>query len=233
MIVNNVDLVTLFGATIIEKNFGSSEIIAYIDWLDSAIDPTEEKESKFKFSQIRVVLLIEGENETEILTKMSNIKAMSKKGTLKFSDIDYFYDIALDDSSYKRINTVAYELTLSYKSAYKYLGYITETMNQMATKVIAVSGNTKTPAIVEITPSVDIIDIVINGFGSSDITINNLTANKKVIIDGENGLVTVDGINKYDDTDMWEFPSLEPGANTITVTRTTCDIAIKYKPRFI
>ena len=65
------------------------------------------------------------------------------------------------------------------------------------------------------------------------IIIINLTANKTVILDGELQKVTVDGVNKYGDTDMWDFPRLKPGANKITVSKNNCDIKIKYKPRFI
>lgn len=40
-------------------------------------------------------------------------------------------------------------------------------------------------------------------------------------------------MNKYGDTDMWDFPRLNPGTNTITVNKNNCDIKIKYKPRYI
>ena len=65
------------------------------------------------------------------------------------------------------------------------------------------------------------------------ILIKNLTANKTVILDGELQKVTVDGVNKYSDTDMWDFPRLKPGGNKITVNKNNCNIKIKYKPRFI
>ncbi|MDC4242595.1 phage tail family protein, partial [Clostridium tertium] len=100
-------------------------------------------------------------------------------------------------------------------------------------KTINVSGNLETPAILELTPSIDLIDLTINGLDEEAIILKNLKANKKLIVNGEEGTVTVDGVNKYSDTDMWGFPRLKPGANTITVSKNNVDITIKYKPRYI
>ena len=40
-------------------------------------------------------------------------------------------------------------------------------------------------------------------------------------------------VNKFGDTDMWSFPVLQPGINTIKLTESNCNINIKYKPRYI
>lgn len=232
MIVNNVDLVTTYGVTIISKDIQNSGVINYNDWLDNSLEPVKLKDEKFKFSQITVELLVEGADEDEVLTKISNILVNCKNGILKFSDIDYFYNISLTSSSNKKICTIAYQLTLSFQSSYKYLGQVIETVNRLTSKTITVAGNIETQAIVEITPSVTIIDLAITINGVS-FTINNLTASKKIIIDGEKGSVTELTINKFKDVDLWEFPKLKPGTNIITCSRNTCDINIKYKPRFI
>ena len=125
-----------------------------------------------------------------------------------------------------------------YKKKLTFLGYEfatekAETINRITSKTINVAGNQVTPAIVEITPSIALVDLTLIGLDEDPIKIKNLVASKKIIINGEDGLVTVDGINKYGDTEMWQFPSLKPGANTITVDKNSVDITIKYKPRFI
>ncbi|MFR4584880.1 phage distal tail protein, partial [Clostridium cadaveris] len=74
---------------------------------------------------------------------------------------------------------------------------------------------------------------IITGLEDGPITIKNLTAGKKVIINGEDGTVLENGINKFGDTELWEWPRLLPGSNTITVSKNSCDITIKYKPRYI
>lgn len=229
MIVNNIDLVSAYGVTIIAKDIQNSEVINFNNWLDNSLDPVKLKDEKFKFSQITVELLVEGDDEDEVLTKISNILVDCKNGILKFSDIDYFYNISLKDSSNKKICSIAYQLILSFQSSYKYLNQVIETVNRLTSKTITVAGNIETSAIVEITPSVTIIDLAII-INSETITINNLTASKKIVITDKS--VTELGINKFKDVDLWKFPRLKPGVNIITVSRNTCDITIKYQPRF-
>lgn len=77
------------------------------------------------------------------------------------------------------------------------------------------------------------IDLKINGVSEDPLAIRNLKENKTIIIDGIEGTVIQDGINKFADTDMWEFPFLVPGKNTITLSKDTCNITIKYNPRFL
>ncbi len=125
---------------------------------------------------------------------------------------------------------------------YEYGDQQTETINRAASKTINVPGNALSPCIVEITPVADIPDLTITGLGydpqkDADQPIKFTKIQKggqKVIVDGEKGLVTLEnGSNKYGDTDMWLFPRLRPGANTITVSRNNVDITLRYCPRFI
>ncbi|MCS4570161.1 hypothetical protein FZ989_05400 [Clostridium perfringens] len=100
-------------------------------------------------------------------------------------------------------------------------------------KNIKVRGNLKTPAIVEIVPSVDIIDLTINGLANDPIIIKNLHANKKIIINGKEGTVLEEGKNKFEDTDFWEFPFLNTGMNKISLSKNSCDVVVKYEPRYL
>lgn len=40
-------------------------------------------------------------------------------------------------------------------------------------------------------------------------------------------------VNKFPDTDMWEFPNLQPGANIINIDSNVCNVEIKYKPKYM
>jgi phage-related protein len=233
MIVNNIDILTKYNLILTKKDIQNGEIINCDDWLDNSIDPIQLQKQKIKYAIIKVDLFVDGADEDEVLIKISNIIQDCKEGSLKFNDSSYYYFVSLTNSSNDKIIFNAYTLHLEFKASYKYKDYVTETMNLTTAKTITVQGNTETPAIVEITPTSDLIDLVINGFGKDSITINNLVAGKKVILDGESGLVTVYEVNKYGDVDMWDFPTLQPGPNTITCSRSTANITIKYKPRWI
>ena len=40
-------------------------------------------------------------------------------------------------------------------------------------------------------------------------------------------------VNKFQDADLWAFPSLQPGANTVGISINTATVQIAYKPKFI
>ena len=125
---------------------------------------------------------------------------------------------------------------------FKYEDAVTESVGTAAGKTIDVQGDYETPCIIELTPSGAITTYTIKGAArdpvtgeAEDIVIKNLSAGKTVIIDGEACTVTEDGANKYADAEMWEFPTLLPGSNTLTFVSSSvaCDVTIKYKPRYI
>ena len=77
------------------------------------------------------------------------------------------------------------------------------------------------------------INLEITGLGEDSIVIKNLNRDEKIILDGISGSVTVNGKNKFADTDLWNFPYLSPGTNTITFSKNYFTGIIKYKPRFL
>ncbi|WP_443660454.1 phage distal tail protein [Clostridium algidicarnis] len=231
MIINNVDI-NNFKATLLSKDIQNSEIITYKDWLRNGFDPIINAQEE-RYIDIKTKLLVEGDTEEEVLVLLSTIISKSKTCTLKFDDIPFFFNCTLDNHSNSKVIKTTYELELQFKSGHKYKPQVTEPMNRILTKTINVPGNLETPCIVEVTPSVDAIDLTIVGLDDDPIIIKNLKQNKKIIINGEDGTVLQDGINKYGDTDMWDFPSLKPGSNTITLSKNTMDVNIKYKGRWI
>ncbi|MBO3420205.1 phage tail family protein [Clostridium perfringens] len=231
MLVNSVDVLKTYDAILTGRDIQACNVVTYDEWLEDSFDPRINKQ-KEGYSAITVTLLIEGKTENEILLKISNLLKLCKKGELKFKDFDFSYSVALDDHKEKLISDFLYEITLIFKSTFKISDEITININRETSKNINVEGNIKTPCIIEITPLWDTIDITISGLNDS-ITIKNLHANKKIIIDSKEGIVLEEGINKFTDTDFWEFPYLLPGVNTIKINKDTCNINVKYKNRYI
>lgn len=183
---------------------------------------------------IKVDILFIGNSRDEVLSNISRFMMLFKDEVIiNLDGYNNSFRVYLEsDSIEKKKSRRKYKLKLEF-SGYSFKNEVIETISRVTSKNINMEGTQITPAIVEITPVSDLADITIEGLADDPIIIKNLTANKKVIIDGELQKVTVDGKNKYADTDMWDFPSLKPGANTITVSRNSCDIKIKYKPRYI
>ncbi|EHR1328796.1 TPA: phage tail family protein [Clostridium perfringens] len=231
MIANGIDILKTYDAILTGRDIQACNIVTFDEWLDDSFDPRVNKQ-KEGYSAITVKLLVEGANEDDVLLKTSNIINICKKGELKFSDFNFSYNISLEKHQEKLISEILYELTLNFKSTFKLSDEITINMNRETSKNINVEGNIKTPCIIEITPLLDTIDITISGL-NDDIVIKNLKVNKKIIINSLEGTVLEDGINKFADTDFWEFPYLLPGVNTIKINKDTCNINVKYKNRYI
>lgn len=230
MLINNIDIAN-FKAVLLSKDIQTSEILTYDDWLRNSLDPLYVGK-KERYKPIKLRLYIEDVNDETVLNHISNLVKQFEKCTLKFEDLSFYYDATIVNTSHEEIVTGAFILEVELKSGYAYKIEVVETANRVSNKTINVGGNSNTPAIVEITPSANLIDLVVTGLGEP-FTINNLTAEQKIIINSEDGTVTQNGDNKFLDYDGWEFPRLVPGANLITFSQVNCDINIKYKPRWI
>lgn len=66
-----------------------------------------------------------------------------------------------------------------------------------------------------------------------NIAVVKISANTPLVIDGELGIITHGGINKYLDSTLIEFPVLFPGENTITCSNSQANIQVIYTPVFV
>ncbi|SDO88285.1 phage distal tail protein [Clostridium gasigenes] len=237
MLISNIDIKN-FGAELLDKNISTAEFTSNKEWLKNAYKPLIlSKENKY--TSIRCSFVLKANNRQELEEQTSHFLKKMEECIIKFDDIEFYYNCTMQSKSNEYIgidirgNLETESIEVMFLSDYKYKPEITEVMNRITSKTINVAGNLETPCIVEITPTIDIIDSILEGLADDPIIIRNLKGSKTVILDGELQKVTVDGVNKYGDTDMWDFPSLQPGTNSLKFSRNNCDIKIKYKPRFI
>ena len=225
MLLNNVEIKS-YAATLLTKDIQTAEIVTYQDWLKNApsfiIQGQEEK-----YKAIHCEFAVKGTGDDDILEKISNLVKLSENCTIRFDGSAFLYDATIKDKNHKRITGTLYRLHIEWQSGDAYQAEITETLSQVASKNINVSGNLKTPVVIEITPTLNLSTITVAGM-----TVNNLTANQTVIINTEDFTVLQGVVNKYGDT-SGDFPFLDPGNNTITVSDTNCTINVKYKPRWL
>lgn len=232
MRINGLDI-KKYGAKQLTVDISTSSISNNSEYNINALLPMF-LDGNISFKNIDVCLLFKGNSRDEILENISNlVSKLLGEVTLNLDGYTNLFNVVLKDSKTEKTKS-----KYTYKKVLNFIGYeykeqIIEEVNRVTSKTLNITGNLITPAIVEVTPTTDLVDIRIEGLADDPIIIKNLTANKKVVIDGELQKVTIDGINKYGDTDMWDFPRLNPGTNTITVSRNSCDIKIKYKPRYI
>lgn len=231
MKINNIDIST-FKAKLMDRNIGSAdfEIVNY--WVKNSLNPYINENCTHSYKELTFTLDIICSNANELEIIKSNLIKQLRLSTIKFDDIDYEY-IGFCSEVPKADYVMTGNEILNVKMYVYCAGSeVAETANRVSSKTISVSGNLNTPAIIEITPSINIIDITVTGLGDP-FTVKNLTTGQKVIVNGEDCTITQNGTNKYNDFDGWEFPKLKPGADTITFSRNNCDITIKYKPRYL
>lgn len=230
MLINNVSI-TSFNAKLLKKDIQTAEIIVYEDWLRKALSPIViEKEEKYK--KINTEYLVKGSTDSEALINISNLIKSAEECIIKFSNIDFYYNCFIVDKSHTRIKEGIYRLKMEFKSSYAYKDELVEIISNVTSKAITALGNTEMPVILEITPSINLIDLTINGLGDEFI-LKNLTTGNTVIINSEEGTVLENGVNKFIDFEGWDFPVLNPGNNIITLSSENCIINLRYKPRWI
>lgn len=232
MLINGVDIET-FGATLLYCDIENSEIINDGEfWAEGALTPFPERQ-KIRWGRAECEFLIEQDNNDLAEKAISNIIKESMNAELVFENRDLRYKGIIDGRPEKEnVSPGKYLVTVTWKCQLPYEDEVVHSFNRSGSITIFLNSNETTPAILEIIPSESLSDVTIKGFGEP-ITLKNLTAGQTVTIDGEKGLVTENGQNKWPDYDSWGFPRLEPGENKITVDRTTLDITIRYKPRWI
>ena len=233
MLINNIDI-NNFNSRILEVDIQNSKILnkENINTINR-LYPTFLKNS-IGLNAITVTLLVNSLDKKRYYIDKSNLlKQMLEPFYLYFKDRDLkFYCVLQNQVNKASLKQIRGRLQLQI------LGYNVENveilnLNRVNQKTFNISGNYTVPAIVEITPSVDIIDLKLEGLANDPIIIRNLHANKKIILNGKEETVLEEGKNIFSDTDFWEFPFLTPGTNTITLSKNSCNVVIKYEPRYL
>ena len=233
MKINNIDI-SKFKAKLMSRSIRNVDFSVETFWPKKSINPyiNENVEHKFKELNMTLDLLCSNANELEIIK--SNLEKELEISTIEFDDIENFkyYGFCIEPPLISEYIVPGNEI-ISVKMHVYCVGKLKEEiLNKVNFKSIKNPGNLETPAIVEIIPSIDAIDLQIEGLSNDPIIIKNLHANKKIIINGKEGLITEDGINKFNDTDFWEFPFLNPGENQIKLSKDNCNVVIKFEPRY-
>lgn len=64
------------------------------------------------------------------------------------------------------------------------------------------------------------------------VIVNDISANDVLVIDSVKGLITCNDVNKFSDTEFYDFPFLSPGDNIINCTAAEAQLQVSYTPVF-
>jgi len=222
------------------------------------IAPPEPKTSydDTKDGEIDRTMMLRGEVKYENRKGSLEFTVLKRDGGLYSEIMAYLhgkeYEAVLDDDpafSYKgRFFVESYapgrnfaSITIGYiLEPYKYKDYVTVDFNKAKSKSFTPDTLFVTPSTVTVSPTADLTKVTLTNLvrdpvslASETITINTLSSGKAIVLDGEAMTVLEAGANKYADTELWHFPSIVPGKQTVKASVASLNIQIKYRPRYI
>ena len=175
---------------------------------------------------IKLVFYVGGMYKEDCYINTSNLISECKNCIIKTSEDSFEYVSVMTDFDVKETGVEFYnEVTITF-SAIKRLPVVTKEVK--SGDIIKNIGSIESGAKYIITPQTSITIFTIN-----DITIKNLSSNLQFIIDGLNGEVKCNGINRFLDTDLVNFPKVTPGDNTINYSVENAKVEVIYYPTFI
>ena len=227
MILNQTNIRKL-GYMLLSYNITPAQYSGEAYWNSGAYSPTLIK-GQYTFLNLELEIYFEGESSAEVEQKKSKLNALMENPTIILEEVDREIEyLCVFEGQASSTKIDEYATIVSYKFKAFKRGLLKEVILSSTSNNIEITTDVTTEAIYEITPKIDMIEITIHG-----IKIKNLKANKKIIIDGVKKTVTMDGKNKFGDTEFWSFPVLTPGTNKITLSRTDAKVIIKYYPRYV
>lgn len=217
-----------YNAELLTKNIQIANIKDMKDWLKNTSLPFSFSDHS-QFRKVILEILVTSNNADENLKDCSKILEQLRECTLKIADIKGFHRLYMVNQSKKKFVDLNKSILDIELVGYYFEDEIVTTIS--GATAINLLSTADTPVKIEIDPLENILELEIVGFGE-DITIKNLSEGKRVIIDGEKGLVTEEGENKFQDYDSWGFPKLSPGENKISISE-DIEITVIYSPRWL
>lgn len=182
---------------------------------------------KLSTGGIKLIFYVGGANEERSQINVSHLIAECQTCIIK-TDEDRFEYVAIL-TGYDVIKTgVGFfrEVSLTF-SAIKRFPLVTHTFDGTAVKFYN-EGSLTCGAKLMITAN-----SAVEKFTIGNITISNLEANLPFVIDGLIGEVKCNGINRFLDTNLIDFPKVQPGSNTISASSLDVKIEVSYYPIFV
>lgn len=232
MKVNNTDI-RKYDAKQLTVDIQPPSIYANHEWIDGAAIPTEF-ETEVKMGHLKLSIYFKGESRNNIIRTASEfMRNFTKSCDLELDGYKGKYRGFMTANDYnKTIAKDRYVLNLEFDGFF-YDEELEIVIDGKTTASFYKLGSRNAPCIVEIHAKSALTNYTIGGFGDSDIVVESLEKGKTVVIDGNAGLVTIDGANAFETVNLWEFPKLVKEETTLTFSSAEAEVKIRYMPMWI
>lgn len=210
----------LYGAQLVSYSVEGCDLKETYFLAPSAIFPTRLK-NKPRLRKISLTFDFEGNDTHDATKKMSDLTAvLMKQAELQMPDKFYYYCILTGTG--KATTKAPWIEQCTYTLIGLRHGEL-ETLTLNGSSSIFVEGNCETECRF-------IIDTPLSTLTINDILIKNISG--QIVIDGMETLIQQDGVNKFADCDLVDFPSLTPGNNEIVISG-PATVVIQYYPIYV
>ena len=240
MTIDGIDSLIEYGAEQWNVTPGFCSIKNESEWMAGAIQPLMLP-GTVGLKKYKVSVMIRGSSRQEIWENGSRLVArLMKPSVIRLNDFDNNFMFVLSNASQAESSIRRWHKATLEFVGYEYGNEVSTTYINTKSITMTNEGNMESPCILEIVPTLGKTQLAITGlvrdlFTGEDkpIKISGLTKDKAIMIDSDTGLITESGVNKFEDVELYELPSLLPGENKITLNQSDINITIKYKPMYI
>lgn len=225
VLINSANLNSKYNCKVIEFNADATKFGSMGNyWPKKALQGVRVNSRVHTFRNLELTIHFYGGEVAE--DNIIKFIEHSSSCTFKYKNKNYDVSIKEDDNKPIVLNSNTTKITLSYDILNVYKD--TKTVTITGSGTININSPKECYANLEITATSALpsCKITINGYV---ITIKNLKANETVYIGS--GKVIAGGKSKMNDVDMWEFPALKSGVNTISIDNNV-GLKVKYNERW-
>lgn len=232
MKVNNVDI-RKYDAKQLTVDVQPPSISVNYEWITGAALPTEF-ETLVEMGHVKISVYFKGKDRNRIIRMASEFMAnFTKSCDLELDGYKGKYRGFMTKSDYEKMRVKdRYILNLEFDGFF-YDEELEIIFDGKTKESFYMVGTRETPCILEVYAKSALNNYRITGFGQDEIIVEKLEAGKTVVIDGKDGLVTMDGKNAFENVDLWEFPKLKAEETALTFSDTKAKITVRYTPMWI
>ena len=234
MKINSTDI-SVFNAKQLNFTYNHNSMSNSSAWPAGAAVPYFAP-NKFGFASYSLTLAVHGNGREEIRRNCSDIiSQLQKPADLTLDGFATKFRVIL-----KSHNEVERSLQRYHRLELTFDGYeYGETVTASGVTLFTVKnpGNIPSPGIITLTPSADVAHAFLTGIcfdalkgGDLPVTVEDMTSNVPVILNGLTGLITEAGQPR--EVEMWTLPMFLPGVTTITCTSEKVSITAQCIPLY-
>lgn len=217
MLIGDVNI-SSYNATLIEREFTNHEVISINDWLDGAPSPVFLREYD-RYKNIDLTFLVEAATEQIMINSISAMLQKLKRETIKFADLDYFYDIHMEGvADIKKVTLKAYTVGVNLLAHRTHKGQVTIIKNAFSNGDFIINNPGVKPVPLFITlESTDrtASGITLEGFTKDPIVFPSIPKGTTYTVDGIGMRFLKNGANSINDYNLFEFPMVPVGQTIV------------------